>query len=226
MAITSKVLEELFSMQDLKYRDFQAKIIPNISKEKIIGVKIPLLRKYIKKLSDDDKNKYLNELNHYYYEENLIHMLILSQEIDINYITLLDSFLEYVDNWSVCDVPTCKFLYNDLNITKIYIDKWLNSEHVYKIRYAIKTIMTIFLPLDAFYYIDLVSKINNTNYYVIMMKAWFFEEALLKHYNIAIKYLDNNLLDKDTHNKAISKCVDSRLFTIKQKEYLKTLRRR
>ena len=40
----------LFTMQDLKYKKFSAKIIPNISEEAIIGVRVPELRKIAKQL--------------------------------------------------------------------------------------------------------------------------------------------------------------------------------
>ena len=39
------ITKELFLLQDLKYRDFTAKSIPNIDKDKIIGVRLPEIRK-------------------------------------------------------------------------------------------------------------------------------------------------------------------------------------
>ena len=68
------------------------------------------------------------------------------------------------------------------------------------------------------------AEINSEEYYVNMMRAWFFQEAMVKRYDDAIKYLENKKLDKFTHLKTISKCVDSRKIDEKTKQYLKTLR--
>ena len=41
--------EELFKSRDLKYRDFHKKLVPNIDESKIIGVRVPTVRKIAKK---------------------------------------------------------------------------------------------------------------------------------------------------------------------------------
>ena len=43
-----EVQEQLFALQDLKYRDFHSKLMPNISKENVIGIRVPVLRKFAK----------------------------------------------------------------------------------------------------------------------------------------------------------------------------------
>ena len=43
--IFDEIKDELFSQQDTVYRDFQAKLIPTIDKETVIGVRTPALRK-------------------------------------------------------------------------------------------------------------------------------------------------------------------------------------
>ena len=48
--ITETIREELFRMQDVRYRDFQSKLIPTVDTDKIIGVRTPDLRKLAKKL--------------------------------------------------------------------------------------------------------------------------------------------------------------------------------
>ena len=41
---TDEIRTRLFEMQDEAYRDFHAKLIPNVDKETIIGVRVPELR--------------------------------------------------------------------------------------------------------------------------------------------------------------------------------------
>ena len=47
--VRKKVQKELFVLQDLRYRDFHAKLIPSVDKEKVIGIRTPALRAYAKK---------------------------------------------------------------------------------------------------------------------------------------------------------------------------------
>ena len=44
----NSLIKELFALQDKEYRDFTAKLIPNVDKEKIIGIRVPILRKFAK----------------------------------------------------------------------------------------------------------------------------------------------------------------------------------
>ena len=44
--LVNEIRENLFAMRDEKYRDFQAKLIPTIDAETVIGVRIPQLRTY------------------------------------------------------------------------------------------------------------------------------------------------------------------------------------
>ena len=46
-----QITEGLFALQDEEYRAFHAKLIPNISYERIIGVRTPALRKYAKEVA-------------------------------------------------------------------------------------------------------------------------------------------------------------------------------
>ena len=44
-------LENLFALQDKNYREFHARLMPNIEKDRIIGIRVPVLRKYAKELA-------------------------------------------------------------------------------------------------------------------------------------------------------------------------------
>ena len=57
------------------------------------------------------------------------------------------------------------------------------------------------------------------------MQAWYFATALAKQWDEAIKYIEQNRLDVDTHNKTIRKAVESYRITDEQKAYLRGLKR-
>ena len=57
-----KILKDLFSFQDIEYKDFNSKLIPTVDKDLIIGVRTPILRNYAKKLFKEDEKRTFNFL--------------------------------------------------------------------------------------------------------------------------------------------------------------------
>ena len=225
--VIREVEEQLFEMQDLKYRDFHAGLMPNIDKNRIIGVRTPQLRKFAKEYGKTENAKtFLTVLPHQYYEENNLHGLLIEQikEYD-SALDELERFLPYIDNWATCDMLAMKVVkkHLDLFIKKIY--QWLESKHTYTIRFAIGMLMRYYLE-DTFKigYARKVAEIRSEEYYVNMMRAWYFATALAKQYEQVIPFLEERQLDVWTHNKTIQKCVESYRITPEQKEYLKTLK--
>ena len=51
----AELVKRLLAEQDLKYRDFHASLLPNIDKKKIIGVRVPTMRKIAKEFADSAK---------------------------------------------------------------------------------------------------------------------------------------------------------------------------
>lgn len=104
------IQEKLFSLQDLGYKDFHSKLMPTVNKEKIIGVRVPELRKLAKEINKSDiKAEFLKTLPHKYYEEDNLHAFLIEQIKDFDEcISALDKFLLYVDNWATCDMMTPK----------------------------------------------------------------------------------------------------------------------
>lgn len=223
----NRILEDLFSFQDKEYRDFNSKLIPNVEKEDIIGVRVPVLRRYEKEIRNTDfANKFLNSLPHKYLEENILHALLL--ENTKNYgetIDALNKFLPYVDNWAVCDIMSIKIFKKHLDILPEQLNIWLKSSHPYTIRFAIKMYMAYYLD-ESFdvSYLTKISEIRSDEYYVNMMIAWYFATALAKQYDTTIKFLENKKLPLWVHNKTIQKAIESYRITKEQKEYLKTLK--
>lgn len=222
-----KVTEYLFSVQDLKYRDFNSKLIPNIEKDTVIGVRTPLLRNYAKQMiKNGDVSPFLKELPHKYFEENQIHAFIISELKDYGtVIAELERFLPYIDNWATCDQLSPKVFKKN---TDKLIDKateWINSDRTYTIRFGIGIFMQYFLD-DKFSeeYLSLIANIRSDEYYVNMMIAWYFATALAKQYSSTVVHIEEKYLDKWVHNKAIQKACESYRVTDEHKAYLKSLK--
>lgn len=227
--IKEEIVQSLFESQDTQYRDFQSKLIPNIEKESIIGVRTPILRTLAKNYAKrNDISEFLNELPHKYFEENQLHAFIISQINDFDRSVFeVCRFLPFVDNWATCDQMSPKsFKKNKEELIK-YIEQWLKSSEVYTVRFAVGMLMTHYLDEDfKLDYPDMAASIRSDEYYVNMMTAWYFATALAKHYDEALPYIKENKLDVWTHNKAVQKAVESRRITPEQKAYLKTLKRK
>ena len=229
MDIIEYITDELFKMQDIGYRDFNAKLIPTVDKNKIIGVRTPDLRKFAKEIS---KNKgaeiFLNTLPHRFYEENNLHAFILENEKDFdNCIEKINRFLPYIDNWATCDSMRPKVFAKNKEKLLDPIKNWIKSDKTYTVRFGIECLMSYYLDDDfSEEYHELVCGIRSDEYYVNMMIAWYFATALAKQYERTVKYIENNRLDTWTHNKAIQKAVESYRITDEQKAYLKTLKRK
>lgn len=223
------IQEKLFEYQDLGYREFNSKLIPNIDKETMIGVRIPDIRKIEKSLSTEEKEEFLLKLPHKYFEENMLHGIIISNMKDYNkVITNLEKFLPYVDNWAVCDSISPKILKKNREKVITNVLSWIKSNHTYVCRFGIGMIMQLYLEDEYFKktYLDIIAKIKTEDYYINMMRAWIFQVALVKQWKEAIVYIEKGLLDEFTHNKTISKSCDSYKVEKEKKEYLKTLRRK
>lgn len=222
-----EIVDLLFSKQDIKYRDFQAPLFPNISKEKMIGVRTPEIKKLAKELYGSElANKFIETLPHQYFDENQLHAFLISLIKD--YQTCLNEvnrFLPYTDNWGTCDQLNPKVFNKHKDELIKEIKKWLKSKKTYTVRFAIRMLMSLYLDEDFRKdYLDMVASIESEEYYINMMIAWYFATALAKQWESAIKYIEDNRLSTWIHNKTIQKAVESYRISDEQKTFLKSLK--
>ncbi len=221
------IIDDLKGLSEKEYKSFHSKLIPNVNNDRVLGVSIPKLRAYSKKIySSKEAQEFLNSLPHYYYEENNLHAFLIEQIKDFDLcLKETERFLPYIDNWATCDSFRPKiFLKHKDQILKKALD-WIKSDHIYTKRYGILVLMIYFLDDDFdVTYLETVSKIRSDEYYIKMMIAWYFATALTIQYNAALPFIENQTMDSWTHNKAIQKARESLRITSEQKEYLKTLK--
>ena len=221
------IKKRLLEMQDVAYRDFHARLMPTVSKEKIIGIRIPEIKKLAKEIAfTPDACEFMKALPHKYYEENNLHAFLISEIKNFEKcIVALEEFLPYIDNWATCDSlrPKCFKLNTDKLLSYIY--KWLDSEKTYTVRFGIEMLMLHYLD-EGFEeeYLYTVSKIKSEEYYVNMMVAWYFATALAKQYEATLPLIKSHALSAWTHNKAIQKAIESYRITAEQKSELRMLK--
>ena len=219
--------QKLFEFKDDKYKEFQEKLVPNIPKESIIGVRTPDLRNIAKEIFRSKAyESFLNDLPHKYYEENLVHIFIISMIKDFDKCVIeLEKFLPYMDCWPVTDQATPKVFKKNHEKLLPYVKKWIKSKHVYTSRFGIRMLMNEYLDKDfKNEYLELVASIKSDDYYLKMMIAWYFATALAKRYDESILFFENRKLDPWIHKKAIQKAIESFRVSDSHKEYLKKLK--
>ena len=225
--ITDEIKETLFAQQEAAYRDFQAKLIPTIDKETVIGVRTPALRKLAKQLAKREEiGAFLEALPHTYFDENQLHAFIVSERKEFERcVEEVNRFLPFVDNWATCDQMSPKVFKKHRQELLPYISEWIASGKTYTVRFGIGMLMEHFLDEDFDpAYPGMVSRVRSEEYYVNMMIAWYFATALAKQYKAVLPYIEEERLSPWTHNKAIQKAVESYRITAEQKGYLKGLK--
>ena len=225
--INDEIRRRLFALQDIKYRDFQAKLIPGKTEDVMIGVRTPELRKLAKEFAArEDIEEFLNDLPHKYFDEDQLHAFIISGMKDYERcMAETERFLPYVDNWATCDQMSPKIFKKHRDDLAMKADRWLDSKETYTVRFAIGMLMEHFLEEDFdIKYPERVADIRSDEYYINMMIAWYFATALAKQYEAILPYIENKRLDDWTHNKTIQKAIESYRITPNQKEYLRTLK--
>lgn len=224
----NEITSRLFELQDIEYGDFQAKLTPNIPRERFIGVRLPKIRNLAKELAKEGviTADFMSDLPHTYNEENLLHAVLITQIKDYDEcIKQIEAFLPYMDNWAITDTTSPKIFKKHLPELMTQIPHWLDSTHTYTRRFGMLMIMQFYLD-DAFKpeYLDLVVGVHSDEYYVNMMIAWLMATALAKQWDATIPYLENKVMAPWTHNKTIQKAIESYRITPEQKEYLRTLK--
>lgn len=227
MAELTKLQKQLFELQDLKYRDFHSKLMPETDKETVIGIRTPVLRKFAKEFAGtSEAEAFLRQLPHRYYEENNLHMMLITGIKDYEKcMEEIQRFLPCIDNWATCDYPAPKCFARHKDQVLEEAKRWISSGETYVIRYGIGMLMRLFLDEDfSSEYLEMAAAVQSQEYYVNMMIAWYFATALAKQWDATVPYIEQHKLSDWVHRKAVQKAVESYRITPEQKEYLKGFR--
>ena len=227
MAELTKLQKQLFELQDLKYRDFHSKLMPETDKETVIGIRTPVLRKFAKEFAGtSEAEAFLRQLPHRYYEENNLHMMLITGIKDYEKcMEEIQGFLPCIDNWATCDYPAPKCFARHKDQVLEEAKRWISSGETYVIRYGIGMLMRLFLDEDfSSEYLEMAAAVQSQEYYVNMMIAWYFATALAKQWDATVPYIEQHKLSDWVHRKTVQKAVESYRITPEQKEYLKGFR--
>lgn len=225
--ILKEFLDRLFALAEPEYAEFQAKLTPNLARERFIGVRVPLLRALAKDAkSSAEAAEFLRELPHAYYEEDMLHAMLINEIKDFGECAAaLSAFLPYMDNWAVCDCCNPGVFKKQRAALLPLAKRWAQSEATYTRRFGLNMFMKHFLDADFdSSLLALAASLRSEEYYVNMMTAFYFATALAKQWDAAFPYIEGRRLDKWTHNKTIQKAIESWRITDEQKALLRALK--
>ncbi len=225
-----EIKKELQNLADTKYKEFHKGLCPGT--ENIIGVRVPVLREYAKKLSKKyEIDDLLENIDDEYYEEIMLQgMLIgLKKDKEISYILAdIEKFVPKIDNWAICDTFCVGLKITKKNLNKMweFLQKYVKSSKEFEIRFGVVMILDYYITES---YLDrnfkIFDSIKSDKYYVQMAVAWAVSICLIKFYDKTIEYLNKCKLDKFTYNKALQKAIESYRITNEQKEELRNMKK-
>ena len=227
MANKTKIQIRLFAESEKAYADFQGALVPTVAREKVIGVRTPLLRKYAAEIyGTAEAKKFLCALPHEYFDENNLHAFLIEKIKDFDEcVSELEKFLPYVDNWATCDGMSPKVFEKNREKLLPKALEWLGSKHTYTVRYGMLMLMKHF-TCEHFHtaYAEAVARVQSEEYYVKMMQTWYFATLLATNYEYALPFLLEKRLPAWVHNKAIQKATESRRISEDVKAHLRGLK--
>lgn len=224
---TECIRARLFALQDEGYRAFHSRLMPTVPPETVIGVRVPALRRLAKRLAGTPQAEaFLQELPHIYYEENNLHAFLLESIRDYDAaLAATEKFLPYIDNWATCDSFYPKVFAKHKEDLLPVLRRWMASDHPYTVRYGMEMLMRYYLDEDFRpEHLAWAAAVHSGEYYINMMRAWYFATALAKQPEAALPWLTARRLDVWTHNKTIQKAVESSRIPAETKAFLRTLR--
>ena len=215
------IVEQLFALQDIRYRDFHKGLVPGMPEGYIIGVRMPHLRRLAKEV---DAALLLGELPHNYYEENQLHAIIVSHIKDFeSCMNEVERFLPYVNNWATCDGLRPRCFAKHTAAVLPHIVRWIGAEHEYTVRFGIGILEAFYLD-EAFSreHLRWVAAIDRSEYYIRMMQAWYFATAMAKQWDATLPVVAE--LPEWVRRKAIQKACESFRVSDEHKEILRLKR--
>ena len=217
----------LLSLRDEPYAEFQRKLLPNVTPERIVGVRTPALRAMAKELWRNGMARgFMAQLPHATFEENQLHAFAIAEIRDFaTCLSATERFLPHVDNWATSDqlLPRCFGQHTTALLPTV--ERWIAHSHEYTVRFGIGMLLKHYL--EAHFetrLLELVARVRRDEYYIRMMQTWCFAEALAKQPTATLPYIEQLRLTPWTHNKAIQKATESRRIGAEMKQRLRSLR--
>ena len=217
-----ELLKELKANAESDYATFHKRLLKN-DNINVLGVRVPTLRKIAKKYSA--RIDELLTVPDNYYEITFIKLQAAAHLPWEEFIKYVEKCVSLIDNWATCDCFSAKCIAKHREEFLPFVYKFLRGGEFAQ-RYALTVLLSFYM--DERYLGLIFTSVLDTDtqlYYVHMAAAWLIAEVLVKFYDKGVEFLNDGVMDKRTHNKAIQKACESYRLTREQKDFLRGLKR-
>ncbi len=225
------VKSELEKLVDEKYRDFTSALIPNVPKERVLGVRLPEIRALAKRILKESGGELPSVEYGSTLEGKLLHgFVVAGAKLPIEeHLEAVADFVPEIDCWSVCDsfVTSLKFFKMNRERVWEFLQPYFASDKPYYIRFAVVSSLAHFSREEyaqrAFHKFD---EISSGDYYVKMAVAWAVSVFFVHTPENTWDYLRENSLDDFTFNKALQKITESYRVSAEDKAKIRSMKRK
>ena len=220
-----QILVELKKLSDEKQQIFNQKIIPNA---KILGIKMPLLRKFaeelLRKLNQKEILEFIGKNGKFCEELILKALLINSLKIDEKTrINLAKNFIPRISNWAVCDI-FCQKKKCELALWHEFVLKYKNAKGEFEKRFFYVFMLVNFVNLDDLQILfEVLCDEKSEFYYTQIAAAWALCEYATKFENEVFAFLQI-YKNRKIKNLAIKKICESLRFDSGTKSKFRALK--
>lgn len=231
--MVQEIREQLFQLSEESYKDFNRNIVPG--EERMIGVRLPALRKLARETAKSSGREYLDEAAEAMGPDSL-HEEIMLYGMVLGYTKMekeeraerLDRFVPLIRTWAICDtcVTGYKFMEKEPDYWFDYLKRYETSDKEFDLRFMIISMLSHFIDdrhIDEV--LRLCGSICNDGYYTKMGVAWTVSVCYVKYPEKTRKFLESGVMDEFTHNKSIQKIRESYRVSREEKEELKKLKK-
>lgn len=228
MMNNEEIREKLFKLSDEKYREFHSGLCPGTNN--IIGVRVPILRKYAKEIAKEDYKTYLENAESGYYEEVMLQGMVIGMaKMDLDEAKkYLRKFIPKINNWAICDVTISTLKFTNKHKVEMwrFIQNYIKSDKEFEVRFAVVMMLSYYIEEEYIEQVlEILNNIKHEGYYVKMAIAWAISIAFIKFPKQTWKLIKNNKLDNFTYNKSLQKIVESYRVDEKTKQEIKNMKR-
>lgn len=221
-------LERLNALADEGYRDFHAKLVPDIGG--FLGVRVPELRKIAKEIIVGDWRSFLALPRRGLYEEKMVAGMVsaLGKCPVEEKLRWLAAFIPTLDNWAVCDVTVgdCKFIRRCRESVRRFLEPYFWSENPFEVRFAAVVLLGYYVDADCLSdTLETYDRIRHPGYYVRMAVAWGISVCFAKFPVETADYLRHCSLDDDTYHKSLRKILESNRVSPQDKQMIRQMKR-
>lgn len=210
------------------YRAFNQGLLPGVPG--ILGVRMGALRDLAKKIAAGDWRAFLAQAQEDTYEETMVQALVIglakgdTEEI----LACVAAFVPKIANWGICDSFCAGLKIAKQEPARVwdFLQPYFASAEPFAARFALVMALNYYIE-DAYIegVLERISAAKREDYYVKMAAAWALSFCYARYPNRTLEYLRASALDDFTHNKAISKILESYRVGPSDKQAARALRR-